>query len=170
MSAVVARIGKPHGLRGEVTVQLHTDAPEERFTAGAQFETEPDRVVLTLAGTRVHQGVWLLKFEEVADRTAAEALRGTRLLVEEEDEDDEDAWYEDDLVGVEVRDPDGTPIGEVVGLDVRPAQDLLEVRLLDGRTGYVPFVEALVPVVAVDDVHDPHVVVDAPPGLFDLDS
>ena len=169
MSAVVARIGKPHGLRGEVTVRLHTDAPEERFTLGATFVTEPDRGMLTLVSTRVHQGVWLLGFEEAADRTAAEALRGTRLLVEEGEASEEDAWYEDDLVGLEVRDPEGTRIGEVVGLDVRPAQDLLAVRLLDGRTGDVPFVRALVPVVAVEG-DDPHVVLDAPPGLFDLDS
>ena len=171
MSAVVARIGKPHGLRGEVTVQLHTDTPEDRFTPGTVFATEPDRGDLTLTSTRVHQGVWLLRFEEAADRTAAEALRGTRLLLDlEEDEDDEDAWYEDDLVGAEVRDPDGVAIGEVVGLEVRPAQDLLEVRLADGRTALVPFVVAIVPVIAVDDVHAPHVVVDAPPGLFDLES
>ena len=169
MTTVVARIGKPHGLRGEVTVQLHTDDPEERFAAGAVLDTEPDRGTLTVAGTRVHQGVWLLRFEEVADRTGAEALRGTRLLADEDEGEGEDAWYEDDLVGVEVRDPDGTRIGEVVALDVRPAQDLLEVRLLDGRTGLVPFVEAIVPVVAVD-TDDPHVVVDAPPGLFDLDA
>ncbi|GAB47219.1 ribosome maturation factor RimM [Mobilicoccus pelagius] len=169
MTAVVARIGKPHGLRGEVTVQLHTDAPEERFAPGAVLDTEPDRGTLTVAGTRVHQGVWLLRFEEVADRTGAEALRGTRLVAEEDEAEDEDAWYEDDLVGAEVRDPAGTRLGEVVALEVRPAQDLLEVRLLDGRTRLVPFVAALVPHVAVDS-DDPHVVVDAPPGLFDLES
>ncbi|WP_040158499.1 ribosome maturation factor RimM [Mobilicoccus massiliensis] len=181
MSAVVARIGKPHGLRGEVTVQVHTDNPDERFATGAQFATEPDRGVLTIVGTRVHQGVWLLQFDEVPDRTAAEALRGTRLVVDEDEDDDEDAWYAEELVGVEVRDPAGTAIGEIVALHVRPAQDLLEVRLLDGRTGLVPFVEEIVPEVvlggAEGDEAEPeeaeggqYVVVDAPPGLFDLES
>jgi len=126
MSAVVARIGKPHGLRGEVTVQLHTDAPGERFVPEARFETDPDRGPLTIAGTRVHQGVWLLRFEEAGDRTAAEALRGTRLLLDEDatdDEDDEDAWYEDDLVGVQARDPEGAVLGEIIALDGKVTLD-----------------------------------------------
>lgn len=172
MSAVVARIGKPHGLRGEVTVQLHTDAPEERFVPEARFETDPDRGPLTIAGTRVHQGVWLLRFEEAGDRTAAEALRGTRLLLDEDatdDEDDEDAWYEDGLVGVQARDPEGAVLGEIIALDVRPAQDLLTVRLLDGRQALVPFVAEIVSTVDLDPA-DPHVVIDAPPGLLDLDA
>ncbi len=169
MSAVVARIGKPHGLRGEVTVQVHTDDPEERFVPGVEFETEPDRGVLTLTTTRVHQGVWLLGFEEVHDRTGAEAVRGTRLLLEEP-EDEDDAWYEEDLVGVEVRDTTGARVGEIVSLQIRPVQDLLEVRLDDGRTGLVPFVEAIVPVVEVTAAGEGHVVMDAPDGLFDLDA
>ena len=51
----------------------------------------------------------------------------------------------------------------VTGLEIGPAQDRLVVRLTDGVTAWVPFVERIVPVVA-----DDHVVVDAPPGLFDL--
>lgn len=172
MEALVARIGKPHGLRGEVTVQAHTDTPQERFVPGTVFATEPDRGALTLQGARVHQGIWLLAFEEVADRTAAEALRGTRLLLHmdlDATEDGEDGWYAEELVGVAVRDVDGEVIGEVIDLVTRPAQDLLEVRLLDGRTGLVPFVEALVPTVhAGAGVEDAHVVLDAPDGLFDL--
>ena len=79
-SFVAARIGKPHGLRGEVTVQVHTDDPQGRFVPGATFATEPpDRGPLSLRGVRVHQGIYLLGFEDHLDRTAAEALRGTRL-------------------------------------------------------------------------------------------
>ena len=179
MEALVARIGKPHALRGEVTVQTHTDAPRERFVPGTVFDTEPARGSLTVRSARVHQGVWLLAFEEAADRTAAEALRGTRLLVavesDEHDEDPDEGWYPEQLVGVQVRDPGGTVIGEVTGLLLRPAQDLLSVHLLDGRTGLVPFVKALVPVVHVPDGDSPageesvpYLVVDAPDGLFDL--
>jgi 16S rRNA processing protein RimM len=169
---VVARIGKPHGLRGEVTVQLHTDEPERRFADGAVLDTEakPGSGVprqLTIRSTRVHNGIWLLAFEEVPDRTGAEGLRGTRLVLDETElpstEDDDDAWYEDDLVGLEVRDPSGTVLGRVTGLDFGAAQDRLVIELTDGVTVHVPFVEELVPEVAED-----HVVVDAPPGLFDL--
>jgi 16S rRNA processing protein RimM len=168
---VIARIGKPHGLRGEVTVQLHTDEPERRFADGAVLATEakPGSGVprqLTIRSTRVHNGIWLLAFEEVPDRTGAEGLRGTRLVLDEAEPlttDDDDAWYEDDLVGLEVRDPSGSVLGTVTGLEVGAAQDRLVIELTDGVTVHVPFVEELVPEVAED-----HVVVEAPPGLFDL--
>ncbi|MFC6706280.1 hypothetical protein [Flexivirga alba] len=70
---LIARIGKPHGLKGEVTVRLHTDAPDERFAVGATFQTEPAaNGPLTLRTHRVHNGIHLLSFDEAADRTAAE--------------------------------------------------------------------------------------------------
>lgn len=171
MSVVLARIGKPHGLRGEVTVQLHTDEPERRFAVGTVLDTEaqpgsgvPRR--LTVRSTRVHNGTWLISFAEVPDRTGAEGLRGTRLVIDEEQvavDEDEDAFYEEDLVGLEVRDPAGTVLGRISGLELGAAQDRLVLELTDGVTAYVPFVEQIVPVVAED-----HVVVDAPAGLFDL--
>lgn len=200
MEVLVARIGRPHGLRGEVTVQTHTDTPRERFVRGAVFETRPSRGTLTLRSARPHQGVWLLAFEEAADRSAAEALRGSRLVLDvpvegvagpsgradaagsdaertaaagdpaaADDVVPEEGWYPDELVGLPVRDVAGAVIGEVTQLLTRPAQDLLQVRLLDGRTGLVPFVAALVPsVVATGDRAQRHVVLDAPAGLFDL--
>lgn len=170
---LVARIGKPHGLYGEVTVQLHTDEPERRFGDGQVIETEavPGSGVprsLTIRSTRVHNGVWLLAFEEVPDRTGAEGLRGTRLLAApaeptEVGDSDDDAFYEDDLVGLEARDPAGATVGTIAGLEIGPAQDRLVLTLTDGVTAYVPFVRHFVPTVA----HD-HVVIDAPAGLYDL--
>lgn len=164
---VVARIGKPHGLRGEVTVQVHTDDPQGRFVPGAQLATDPAaRGPLTLATVRVHQGTYLLGFEGHTDRTAAEALRGTRLLVAEEDEaEDDDAWREEELIGLAVRLVDGTPLGEVSALHVREVQDLLEVRTPQGRLVLIPFVDELVPEV---DEEAGTVVVDPPPGLLEL--
>lgn len=167
MDSVVARIGKAHGLRGEVTVQLHTDDPHDRLVPGRVFAVEglPGVAQLTLAGARVHNGVWLLLFEGHGDRSAAEALRGGRLMIEAQ-EDDSDGWYESQLVGLVVFDASGAEIGRVDGLQVGAAQDRLRVRCNDGRVGEVPFVEALVPVV---DVEAGRVVIDAPEGLFDLD-
>lgn len=175
-SLLVARIGKPHGLRGEVTVQTHTDDPETRYAPGTVFETEaqPGTGVprqLTLATARKHREIWLLGFAEIPDRTGAESLRGTRLFLDpdsvEDDEDaDDDGWYEHDLVGLAVHDPQGAVLGEVTGLVVGAAQDLLEARLTDGREVLVPFVGAIVTEV---DTESGHVVVDAPAGLFDLD-
>lgn len=176
MSTVVARIGKPHGLRGEVTVRLHTDQPERRLAVGAVLATEAEADsgvprALTIRSTRVHRGIWLVGFDEVPDRTGAEGLRGTRLVIDEADDalaaadDDEDAFTEDELAGLTVVDPAGAVLGEVAGLDLGTAQDRLIVRLADGREVLVPFVEAIVPTV---DVEGGHVVVDAPPGLLDL--
>ena len=162
---VAARVGKPHGLRGEVTVQVHTDDPEGRFVPGAVFATEPpERGPLTLRSVRVHQGIYLLGFEGHPDRTAAEALRGTRLLVAEQDEADDEGWREEDLLGFEVVLPDGSRVGTVSALHVRPVQDLLEVRTDHGQV-LVPFVEELVPEV---DEEQRRVVVDPPPGLLEL--
>ena len=163
---VAARIGRPHGLRGEVTVQVHTDDPQARFVPGAVFGTEPrERGPLTLSSVRVHQGTYLLGFEGHGDRDAAEALRGTRLLVDDEDEPDDEAWREEDLLGFAVLLVDGTPLGTVSALHVREVQDLIEVRTTQGRTVLVPFVEELVPEV---DEERGTLVVDPPPGLLEL--
>jgi 16S rRNA processing protein RimM len=172
-SLLVARIGRPHGLRGEVTVQVHTDVPERRLAPGTRLATEapPGSGVpreLTVATSRLHRSIWLVGFEEVPDRTGAEGLRGTRLLLDEtvaeEEPEDEDSWYEKDLVGLTAFDPLGEPIGEVTELRTGP-QDQLVLRLPDGHEALVPFVHAIVPTV---DVEGGRVVVDAPPGLLDL--
>ncbi len=180
---VVARIGKPHGVRGEVTVRVHTDDPAGRFVVGTRFALEaphgaalPQR--LTLRSARQHNGTWLLFFEEVTDRTRAERLRGTHLLAAAigRDEDRaseqpgsaaEDGWYEAQLVGLAVVRIDGTPLGMVSGLRLGPAQDLLEVTLVGGGTADIPFVTTLVPVV---DLPGGRVVVDPPAGLLELNA
>ncbi len=174
-STVIARIGKPHGLHGEVTVQLHTDDPAARLAVGAVLDTEAATGTgvpraLTVRSTRVHNGVWLVAFEEVPDRTGAESLRGTRLVIDGPAPvagDEEDVWAEAELVGLRVVDPGGSEVGEVAGLVTGAAQDRLVVRLPDGREAQVPFVAALVPEV---DVDAGRVVLDAPPGLLDLGS
>jgi 16S rRNA processing protein RimM len=170
---VVARIGKPHALRGEVTVQLHTDDPQTRLAVGNVLPTRAEAGTgvprqLTVASTRVHRGIWLVGFEEIPDRTGAESLRGTRLLAPEGDlaeDDTAEGWYEEELAGLEARDPEGTVIGAVVGLDLGVGQDRLVIELPDGSRTLIPFVEAIVPTV---DVEAGHIVVDAPAGLLDL--
>lgn len=162
---VVGRLGRPHGLRGEVSVEVRTDSPDERFVPGAAFTTAPASAgPLTLESVRQHGGVLLLRFAEAPDRTAAERLRGVELLVSTTASAEPDAWYPDELVGLAVRSPSGESLGEVARLDAGGAQDLLVVRTPDGREVLVPFVTALVPDV---DVAGGVVVVDPPGGLFD---
>jgi 16S rRNA processing protein RimM len=176
MKVQVARIGKPHGIRGEVTVQLFTDVPEERFAPGSRLLVEPATPLapggeVTVRRARWNKSVLVVALEEVPDRNGAEGLRGARLFAEAQDEGaDGDEWYEHELVDLEVRtgpeDGSGPRIGVVTGLRTQPVQDLLEVELDDdGREALLPFVEEIVPVV---DPEGGFVVVTPPPGLLEL--
>ncbi len=165
MELVVARVGRPHGIRGEVSVEVRTDDPGSRFFPGAPLTTDPVGAgPLTIETVRDHNGRLLMTFEEIPDRTAAEGLRGVLLLADVSAADEEDAWYDHELVGLAVQDTTGAAVGEVTGVEHGAAQDLLVLRLPDGRTGRIPFVAALVPEV---DTEGGRVVVDPPAGLFD---
>ncbi|MDT0167003.1 ribosome maturation factor RimM [Actinotalea sp. AC32] len=167
MQLTVATIGRAHGLRGEVALDLRTDVPDERFALGAVLRTVPAAAgPLTVARTRDQNGRLLVTFAEVSDRTTAESLRGVELVVEAEASDEEDAWYPHELVGLRAERTDGEVVGEVVGLEHLPAQDALVVREPDGTRTLVPFVRAIVPVV---DVPGGRVVLDAPRGLLASD-
>jgi 16S rRNA processing protein RimM len=170
VQVVVGRIGRAHGLGGDVAVEVRTDEPERRLAEGAVLFTDPESYgPLTVASRRVHSGRLLLRFAEVPDRTAAEELRGTLLLVEidpEEIPEDDDEWYDFQLVGLQAVRPDGQTLGEVTEVLHLPAQDLLAVRTPEGREVLVPFVSAIVPEV---DVEGGRIVIDPPPGLVDPD-
>jgi len=162
----VAIIGAPHGLKGEVRLDVRTDVPERRLAVGTMLETDPQEAgPLTIERSREYKGATYVIFSECRDRTGAEALRGISLVVEtdEEEEIEEDAWYSHELVGLEVLDPDGYTLGEVIALEPMPAQDLLVVREPDGIITRVPFVKEIVTEV---DIDDGCIVVDAPAGLF----
>ena len=168
IEVVVGRIGKPHGLRGEVTVDVRTDEPDLRFAAGARLAARPPRGVertLTVGRTRWHQGVLLVTFEELADRNAAEAARGIVLhatLDASATPEDPEEFYDHQLVGLAAYDVSGIALGEVTAVVHGAAQDLLGVRTPDGRDTLVPFVSALVPEV---DLAAGRVVIADRPGL-----
>ncbi len=170
LDVVVGRLGRPHGLRGEVTVELRTDEPDRRFAPGLRLEVEApggstfDRPSLEVESTRWHQGTLLVRFVGLADRTAAEAARGVLLHARvdpQETPEDPEEFYDHQLVGLRVEDEHGAALGEVAAV-VHGAQDLLRVRTPEGRDALVPFVSALVPVV---DVAGGRVVVADRPGL-----
>jgi 16S rRNA processing protein RimM len=170
---VVGRIGKPQGLRGEVTVEVRTDEPDARFADGAQVLADPaERGPLTVVGSRYQGARLVVAFEGVPDRTAAEALRGTLLLVDAATlppPDDPDVFLDGQLVGLRAELDDETPVGAVVEVLHLPQGDVLVVRR-DGETDrarevLVPFVAAMVPVV---DVAGGRVVLTPPDGLLDL--
>ncbi|WP_083730909.1 MULTISPECIES: ribosome maturation factor RimM [Protofrankia] len=173
---VVGRIGRPHGIRGEVTIDVRTDVPERRFAPGTHLCGEPPTATpLVVAGARWHAGRLLARFEGVGDRDAAEALRGRVLTIaagqagQAADDGDEDAgnlWWDRDLVGLRVVTVDDVDVGTVVDVVHTPAGELLAVEHVGGREVLVPFVREIVPTV---EVPVGRIVVDPPPGLFDLE-
>jgi 16S rRNA processing protein RimM len=182
---VVGRIGKPHGVKGELSVELRTDEPEGRFADGTSLGTEspgtaapgvaaqPNRPTmptkpskLTVRSTRWHQSRLLVTFEGIGDRNHAEVLRGLLLLASVDDSEapeDPEEFYDHQLVGLRVVTVAREPVGELVEILHGPAQDLLSVRAADGREILIPFVAQLVPTV---DVPNRLVVVEDLPGLL----
>ena len=170
MQLTVARIGRAHGLRGEVALDLRTDNPDDRLAVGQVLATEPAAAgPLTVVATRAQHGRWFATFAQAQDRTAAEALQGVELVIEADaDDDDEDAWYPHELAGLRAELTDGTVVGRIDGLEHLPAHDaLVLVEDGSGARTLVPFVRAIVPVV---DVAGGRVVLDPPGGLLASDA
>jgi 16S rRNA processing protein RimM len=149
----VGRVGRPHGLRGEVVVRLTTDR-NERLAPGSVLHSDAGELVV--AAARPHQDRWIVSFEGYDRREAVDSLRGKVLRAEALD-DPEELWVHD-LVGAEVVTAGGgDPVGTCVAVVANPASDLLE---LDSG--------ALVPVVFVVDHAEGRVTIDPPDGLLDL--
>jgi 16S rRNA processing protein RimM len=164
---VVGRIGRPHGIRGEVTVEVRTDDPGARFAPGSVLATDPsERGPLTVERVRWHSGRLLVGFEGSGDRDAAESLRGTILLVDSADlapPDDPEEFYDHQLVDLTAISVDGAEIGVVTEVLHTAGQDLLVVRRSVGGEVLVPFVAQIVPKV---DVPGKRLVIDPPEGLL----
>ena len=160
---VVGRVGRPHGLKGDVTAVLVTDRVE-RTEPGAVLYADDREMVVEAA--RKNKGGWVIRFLGVEDVYAAEALRGATLTAPpldtaldggSGDADDADTIWVHDLIGCVVRDVHGTTLGTVVAVDANPAHDLL---VLDSGP--------LLPMPFVVEHTAGHVVVDLPDGLLDL--
>jgi 16S rRNA processing protein RimM len=173
MQLVVGRVGRPHGLHGEVTVEVRTDDPDDRFAAGSVLVTEPAAAgPLTISAAHWHSGRLLLRFAGFDDRDTVEKLRGTLLVVDSAQlppsaDPEEFADYE--LIGLAVLTTSGEQVG-VVSEVLHHGQDLLVIEGGSSRAGaqvLVPFVRPLVPEV---DVAAGRMIIDPPPGLLDPDA
>ncbi|MEU6859710.1 ribosome maturation factor RimM [Glycomyces sp. NPDC046736] len=163
---VVGRIVRPHGLKGEVVVEVRTDDPEARFQPGVQYSTKNGP--MTAATVRWHQGRPMIGFEGVTDRNASELLRGIRLSVEideDEDADDEDAFRDEHLLGLKVIDREAGEVGTVSRIDHGAAYETLVVKRQGRGPALIPFVADMVEEV---DTETGTIKVDLPPGLLDL--
>ena len=121
---------------------------------------------LTVHSARWNKDILLLAFEEIETRNEAETLRGAKLFIETEEleDDDDEGWYEHELVGLEAR-VGSQVVGKISGLNTMPVQDLLVVKTPDGKEILIPFVEQIVPEV---NVAEGYVLVTPPAGLFEI--
>jgi 16S rRNA processing protein RimM len=165
---VVARVGRAHGIKGEVTVEVRTDEPELRLAPGAVLATDPASAgPLTIETGRVHSGRLLLRFAGVRDRNGAEALRNTLLIADvdpDEVPEDPDEYYDHQLMDLDVVLKDGTEVGRITEISHLPSQDLFVVERADGTEVLIPFVEEIVVEI---DLKEQRAVIDPPPGLID---
>jgi 16S rRNA processing protein RimM len=189
MQIAVGQIVRAHGIRGEVIVAVRTDEPDVRFAPGSVLGAEPpDRGPLTVAAARWHSGRLIVAFAGIGDRTAAEGLRGTLLILDSAQIPpvaDPDEFYDHELIGLGVVTAAGERVGVVADV-LHHGQDLLVIRR-EGAPGapgrasvrgpagpaapaadeaLVPFVGAIVTDV---DVAAGRLVIDPPPGLLDPD-
>ena len=158
----VGRIGRPHGVKGEVTIRSESDDPE-RFAAGATLFTADGRTMLVASSRPYRDAGFLIRFEGIEDRNTAEALRGTILTAPTSTRRtlDENEFWASDLVGLTAVDPAGRVLGTVVDVDLGP-QDRLVIEGANGAQILVPFVSDL-----VDDPEGETIVVRPPEGLFE---
>lgn len=169
----VGRLVKAHGLKGALKLELYTDNPERRFVTSAEFTLQVPEASpwhgksVKVREYRVMNGNPVVFFEDIEDREGAEGLVRAILWIDQDaDEDEDDAWYDHQLVGLDVV-RDETVIGKVARVEHMPAQDLLIVRPTGaGADGdvMVPFVKAIVPAV---DIAAGRVIVTPPAGLFE---
>lgn len=155
VEVVVGVVGRAHGLRGEVGIELRTDEPDRRFAVGQVLRAEGEPRTFTVGAARNHSGRLLVTFAELEDRTAVEGVRGTRLVVDvpaDEAPEADGEFYDRQLVGLRVLDNAGVEVGAVSAVVHLPGQDALEVDTEHGLR-LVPFVAALVPEVDLASGH-----------------
>ena len=164
---VVGRIGRPHGIRGEVTVEVRTDEPDRRFAPGTVLYVHGSGRQLVVDRIHWHSGRLLLTVEGILDRTGAESLRGFVVEVErgvDDTPDDPEEFYDSALTGCTVEGLDGGTLGVVTEVVHLPSQDMLAIRTSDERDLLVPFIALFVPTV---DIAARRIVIDPPAGLID---
>jgi 16S rRNA processing protein RimM len=166
MDVVVGRLGRPHGVHGEISVEVRTDDPEKRFAIGAKVTLKDADKELTIVATRWHLDRMLITFAEVTDRNQADEVKGKTItvsVIEEEISTKTNEFYEFQLVGLPVFDTEAKELGEVKEVLPGTAQSLIVVKTAKGEV-LVPFVNQIVPKV---DLENKKIIMNPPVGLFD---
>jgi len=165
----VGRVRRPHGIHGEVTVEILTDFPE-RLTDGIEIGLGRDAPEFrrTVHHVRMHKGAWLLSFAELPTRDEVEEWRGLHVFLppQERSKLPPTYYYEHELVGCRCVLADGSALGIVTALQDGPGGSLLAVAANAGEV-LVPFRS---PTVVRVDLEAGTIVLDPPRGLFDGDA
>jgi len=165
----VGRVRRPHGVHGEVTVEIVTDFPE-RIADGVEIALGHDAPEFrrTVFHVRIHKGDWLLSFADVRTREEVEAWRGLNVFLPEQERSllPPTYYYEHELVGCRCVLADGSDLGAVTALQDGPGGSLLVVAAVAGEV-LVPFTS---PIVVRVDLAAGTIVLDPPRGLFDGDA
>lgn len=165
VEVIIGKLGRAHGIRGEIGVQLLTDEPNLRFASGTKVQLEGQNQTLTVKRLREHNGKFLVSFEELSDRTAAEQLVGAVLIAtvaETELPTGEDEYFDRQLVGLRAF-VGAEAVGEVIEVLHLPVQDLLVISTKNGER-MIPFVKEIVPEI---DLEAGTVQIVDRPGLLD---
>ena len=160
----VGVITVPHGVRGQVRVKSFTVEPRDitRYAPLVDADGEREYRLEFVGHTK---GVLLARVDGVCDRNAAETLRGTELFIYRDtlpEPEDEDEFYNADLVGLAAVRPDGSAYGTVKALHDFGAGDMIEFELAESGDVILPFTRAVVPEI---DLEKGQLVVD-PPEMF----
>jgi 16S rRNA processing protein RimM len=170
---IVGRVAKAHGVTGELVVDVRTDDPELRFAPGATLRAKASdhrERNYVVAAVRPHGNRILLRLEGVADRDAADGMRGSLFVIDSEDLppiDEPDTFYDHQLEGLLVRTTAGRDIGTVTEVLHTAGGELLAVDRADADELLVPFVSAIVTSVSLDSGI---VEIDPPEGLLELET
>jgi 16S rRNA processing protein RimM len=162
----VARIGAAHGTRGEVKLWPFTAIPQAVGDYGPLESADGTRC-FEIEALRPARDFFVARFKGVTDRTAAERLRNTDLYVPRArlPAPEPEEFYHADLIGLDVVDPSGRALGNVVAVHNFGAGDILEIALIAGaHNAMVPFTTAIVPMI---EIANGRIVVDAPAGLLE---
>jgi len=160
----VGKLRRPHGVRGEIQMDIYTDFPE-RLTAGVTVFIGEDHTPFLISSSRWHQDSLLIAFRDINDRDEAGALRNSLVYVRADEipplEDGE--YYHHELIGLGVKDENGSYLGEIKGILETGANDILVVQLENGKEALLPMTDE---VVLSIDLMDGMVSVHLLPGLL----
>lgn len=150
---LMGQIGAAHGIQGQVRIKSHTDDPLALKNYSPLTTNRPG-LEITIKKARLNKSVIVATLEGVTDRNTAETLNGVKLYVSRDqlpDTQDEEEFYQTDLIGLDVQLEDGTKYGTITAIQNHGAGDVLEVRPLRGPSELYPFTKRIIPTINIAD-------------------